>query len=149
MDEVYVIVTDKSVVIVGPKGASPTVNIPSGKKVIKVQYEVDKDNTPPDIKTLMEQGQGFGAIDPPAFFRDEHVDALIVAARRQTDPTIRTELFKAVYMLGNKLVPEVILGQNRQLRVYWDWVKGRYYHPTLAERYDLLSEDKNAPPPSR
>ena len=143
MDKVYVIVTDKSVIVVGPKGASPTVSIPKDRKVIKVEYEVDEANTP-DIKTLMEQGQGFGAIDP-AFFRDEHVDALIIAARRETDPTIRTELFKAVYILGNKLVPEVILGQNRQLRVYWDWVKGRYYHPTLAERYDLLSEDSNAP----
>ncbi|NJE29729.1 DNA-binding protein [Thermococcus sp. 18S1] len=143
MGDVYVVVTDKSVVVVGPKGASPTVDIPSDRKVIKVEYEVDTANTP-DIQTLMEKGQGFGAIDP-AFFRDEHIDALVVAARRQTDPTIRTELFKAVYMLGNKLAPEVILGQNKQLRVYWDWVKGRYYHPTLAERYDLLSEDQNAP----
>jgi len=143
MDKVYVIATDKSVVVVGPKGAEPTVKLPSGKKVIRVSYEVDTENTP-DIKTLMEKGQGFGAIDP-AFFRDEHVDALIIAARRETDPTIRTELFKAVYILGNKLVPEVILGQNKQLRVYWNWVKGRYYHPTLVERFDLLSEDQNAP----
>nr|AAK15082.1 DppA [Thermococcus peptonophilus] len=143
MDKVYVIATDKSVVIVGPKGESPTVNIPSGKKVIKVQYEVDAENTP-SVKDLMDQGQGFGAINP-AFFRDEHVDALVVAARRETDPTIRTELFKALYILGNHLVPEAILGQNKQLRVYWSWVKGRYYHPTLAERYDLLSEDSNAP----
>jgi len=143
MDEVYVIVTDKSVVVVGPKGSKPKVELPSGKKVIKVSYEVDEANTP-DIKTLMEKGQGFGAIDP-AFFRDEHIDALIIAARRETNPEIRTEIFKATYILGNKLLPEIILGQNKQLRVYWSWVKGRYYHPTLAERYDLLSEDKNAP----
>jgi len=143
MDKVYVIATDKSVVVVGPKGEEPTVGIPSGKKVIRVSYEVDTENTP-DVKTLMEQGQGFGAIDP-AFFRDEHVDALVIAARRETNPEVRTEIFKALYILGNHLVPEVILGQNKQLRVYWDWVKGRYYHPTLAERYDLLSEDSNAP----
>ncbi|ACS33378.1 ABC transporter substrate-binding protein [Thermococcus gammatolerans] len=143
MDKVYVIETDKSVIIVGPKGENPTAQIPSGVKTIKIQYEVDTENTP-DVKTLMEQGQGFGAIDP-AFFRDEHVDALVIAARRETNPEIRTEIFKALYMLGNKLVPEVILGQNKQLRVYWEWVKGRYYHPTLAERYDLLSEDSNAP----
>ncbi|NJE85154.1 DNA-binding protein [Thermococcus sp. CX2] len=143
MDKVYVIVTDKSVIVVGPKGEKPTVELPEGKKVITVSYVVDEANTP-DVKTLMEKGQGFGAINP-AFFRDEHVDALVVAARRETDPTIRTELFKALYILGNKFVPEVILGQNIQLRVYWDWVKGRYYHPTLAERYDLLTEDPNAP----
>ncbi|MBP1911160.1 ABC transporter substrate-binding protein [Thermococcus stetteri] len=143
MGKVYVIATDKSVVVVGPKGESPTVKLPSGKKVIKVQYEVDAENTP-SVKDLMDQGQGFGAINP-AFFRDEHVDALVVAARRETDPTIRTELFKALYILGNYFVPEAILGQNKQLRVYWSWVKGRYYHPTLAERYDFLSEDPNAP----
>ncbi|MDK2915171.1 MAG: peptide/nickel transport system substrate-binding protein [Thermococcaceae archaeon] len=143
MGDVYVINTGTAVVVVGPKGKSPSTEIPSGKKVIKVEYEVDTENTP-SVKELMEQGQGFGAINP-AFFRDEHVDALVIAARKETDATIRTELFKALYILGNYFVPEAILGQNKQLRVYWSWVKGRYYHPTLAERYDLLSEDPNAP----
>ncbi|ADT84492.1 ABC transporter substrate-binding protein [Thermococcus barophilus] len=143
LDKVAVIETDKSVIVVGPKGENPTVSLPSGKKVIRVSYVVDEANTP-DIKKLMEEGQGFGAIDP-AFFRNTNVDALVIAARRQTDPAIRTELFKALYILGNYYVPEVIIGQNRQLRVYWSWVKGRYYHPTLPERYDLLWEDPNAP----
>ncbi|AEH24014.1 ABC transporter substrate-binding protein [Pyrococcus yayanosii] len=143
LDKVAVIDTGTAIVVVGPKGEEPTVSIPSGKKVIRVTYVVDEANTP-DVKTLMEQGQGFGAINP-AFFRETHVDALVIAARRETQPEIRTELFKALYILGNYYVPEVILGQNRQLRVYWDWVKGRYYHPTLPERYDLLWEDPNAP----
>lgn len=143
LGKVTVIETDKSVIVVGPKGESPTVSLPSGKKVIKVSYVVDEANTP-DIKKLMEEGQGFGAINP-AFFRNANVDALVIAARRQTDPAIRTELFKALYILGNYYVPEVIIGQNRQLRVYWSWVKGRYYHPTFPERYDLIWEDPNAP----
>jgi len=138
-----VIETDKSVILVGPEGAQMPSSLPSGKKIIKVTYVVDEANTP-SIKELMEKGQGFGAINP-AFFRDTTVDALVIAARRETNPEIRTEIFKALYILGNRLVPEVILGQNRQLRVYWEWVKGRYYHPTLPERYDLIWEDPNAP----
>ncbi|CAB49660.1 ABC transporter substrate-binding protein [Pyrococcus abyssi] len=143
LGKVTVVDTGTSIVVVGPKGAEPTVKIPSGKKVIRITYVVDEQKTP-SVKKLMEEGQGFGAINP-AFFRDTNVDALVIAARRETNPEIRTEIFKALYILGNYYVPEVILGQNRQLRVYWSWVKGRYYHPTLAERYDLLWEDKNAP----
>ncbi|USG99418.1 DNA-binding protein [Thermococcus argininiproducens] len=138
-----VIETDKSVILVGPEGAQVPTSLPSGKKIIKVTYVVDEANTPA-VQQLMEEGQGFGAINP-AFFRDTTVDALVIAARRETNPEIRTELFKALYILGNKYVPEIILGQNRQLRVYWEWVKGRYYHPTFPERYDLISEDANAP----
>lgn len=139
-----VIETDKSVILVGPEGAQMPASLPSGKKVIKITYVVDEANTP-SIQELMEKGQGFGAINP-AFFRNTTVDALVIAARRETNPEIRTELFKALYILGNRLVPEAIIGQNRQLRVYWEWVKGRYYHPTLRnERYDLIWEDPNAP----
>jgi len=138
-----VIETDKSVVLVGPEGAQMPASLPSGKKVIKVTYVVDEANTP-SVQELMEAGQGFGAINP-AFFRNTTIDALVIAARRETNPEVRTELFKALYILGNKLAPEVILGQNRQLRTYWEWVKGRYYHPTFPERYDLISEDPNAP----
>ncbi|RLF81359.1 DNA-binding protein [Thermococci archaeon] len=138
-----VIETDKSVILVGPEGSQMPASLPSGKKIIKVTYVVDEANTP-SVKELMEAGQGFGAINP-AFFRNTTVDALVIAARRETNPEIRTELFKALYILGNRLVPEVILGQNRQLRVYWEWVKGRYYHPTFPERYDLIWEDPNAP----
>lgn len=143
MSKAEVIETDDGVIVVGPKGSGASVSLPSGKKVIAVSYVVDEENTP-SVKELMEQGQGFGAINP-AFFRDTNVDALVIAARRETAPEVRTELFKALYIKGNQLVPEVILGQNRQMRVYWDWVKGRYYHPTFAERYDLLWEDPKAP----
>ena len=143
LGKVTVVETDKAVVVVAPKGESPSVQLPSGKKVIKVTYVVDTASTPA-IKKLMEEGQGFGAINP-AFFRDTAIDALVMAAREETDPAVRTELFKALYILGNYYVPEVILGQNKQLRVYWNWVKGRYYHPTLSERYDLIYEDANAP----
>lgn len=143
MSEAQVIETEKGVVVVGPKGSGASVSLPSGKKVIAVSYVVDEENTP-DVKSLMEEGQGFGAINP-AFFRDTNVDALIIAARKETAAEVRTQLFEALYILGNKYVPEVILGQNRQMRVYWDWVKDRYYHPTFAERYDLIWEDPKAP----
>jgi len=143
-NSIYVIETDNAVLVIGAKGSGAQVsNLPSGKTVIVVTYDIDEKNTE-SVKALMEAGQGFGAINP-AFFRDAHVDALVYAERQETDPAVREELFKALNILGNQFLPEIIIGQNYMARVYWDWVKGRYYHPTLAERYDLLTEDTQAP----
>ncbi len=143
-NSIYVIETDNAVLVIGAKGSGAQVSdIPSGKKLIVVTYEIDEENTE-SVQQLMEEGQGFGAINP-AFFRDVHVDALVAAERQETDPGVREELFKALNILGNQFLPEVIIGQHYMSRVYWDWVQGRYYHPTLAERYDLLTEDVHAP----
>ncbi len=136
-----VIETSQAVVIVGPKGAEipSDVNIPSGKKIIVVVYEVDEEKTKP-----VENSTGFVDINP-SFFRNYTVDALIMAARKATDPFIRYQIYEAVYKLSNELVPTLWLGQYVLVRNYWDWLHGRYYHPTLAERWDLLYEDSDAP----
>ena len=138
-----VIETDTAVVVVGEKGKIESVSIPTNKKVIKVTYVIDKEKTE-SIEKLMEEGQGFGAINP-AFWRNTEFDALVKAARVETNPDVRTELFKAMYIIANKEAPLIVFGQNKMMRVYWDWVEGRYYHPTFTERYDLIWEKPNAP----
>ncbi len=114
-------------------------SIPGGKPVIGVAYVVDEAATKP-----IEDSTGFVDIDP-AFYRNYTIDALIIAARKATDPFVREQLYEAVYKLSNFEVPTLWLGQYQLVRFYWNWLHGRYYHPTLAERYDLLWEDSNAP----
>ena len=138
-----VIETENYYVVVGEKGKVESAKVPAGKKVVRVSYVVDKDQTP-SIEELMDAGQGFGKINP-AFWRNTDFDALVMAARKETNPEIRTALFEAMYKIANDESPLLVFGQNKQLRVYWDWVKGRYYHPTFTERYDLLWESASAP----
>lgn len=136
---VKVIETSKAVVVVAPKGAEiPKINT-GGKKLVVVRYVVDKEKTKPVEKSL-----AFSDINP-AFYRNETIDALIIAARKETNPEIREILYEAVYKLSNYEVPILWLGQYKLVRTQWSWLHGRYYHPTLAERYDLLWEDRNAP----
>ncbi len=135
-----VIETSGAYVVVGPKGSViPSGLVKGGKPIIVVAYEVDTKKTKP-----IEESVGFTDIDP-AFFRNESIDALIIAARRATDPNIRFQLYEAIYKLSNEQVPILWLGQYVLVRPYWDWLHGRYYHPTLAERYDLLWEDPDTP----
>ncbi len=141
--EPQIIETDTSFVVVGDKNKLASVSVPSGKKVIKVSYVVDVQATK-SIEELMDAGQGFGAINP-AFWRNVNFDALVKAARVETNPETRTELFKAMYIIANKESPLLTFGQNRMMRTYWNWVEGRYYHPTFTERYDLIWENPNAP----
>lgn len=133
-----VIETSQAYVVVGPKG-SVVPSLPGGKKIIVVAYEVDKNKTKP-----VENSTGFVDINP-AFYRNSTIDALIIAARRATDPFIRYQLYEAIHKLSSVEVPIVWLGQYVLVRNNWDWLHGRYYHPTLAERYDLLWEDPDAP----
>nr|MEB3851161.1 ABC transporter substrate-binding protein [Desulfurococcales archaeon] len=134
-----VIETSQAYVVVGPKGACLPSNLPSGKPYIGVAYTVDEQATKPP-----ENSTGFVDIDP-AFYRNYTIDALIIAARKATDPFVRSQLYEAVYKLSNYEVPTLWLGQYQLVRVQWSWLHGRYYHPTLAERYDLLWEDQGAP----
>ncbi|MCE4621565.1 MAG: ABC transporter substrate-binding protein, partial [Desulfurococcales archaeon] len=133
-----VIETSGAYVVVGPKG-SVVPQLPGNKPIIVVAYEVDTEKTKP-----IEESVGFVDINP-AFYRNETIDALIMAARKATDPTIRYQLYEAIYKLSNEQVPILWLGQYILVRPYWDWLHGRYYHPTLAERYDLLWEDPDTP----
>ncbi len=135
-----VIETSKAVVVVGPKGSVvPEEAKKPGKKLIVVVYEVDEKKTPP-----IEKCRAFSSIDP-AFYRNYDLDALILAARKATNPFIREQLYEAIYKLSNEELPILWLGQYVRVRIEWSWVHGRYYHPTLGERFDLLWEDENAP----
>jgi len=133
-----VIETSQAYVVVGPKGACLP-SLAGDKPIIGVAYIVDEAATKP-----IEESIGFVDINP-AFYRNYTVDALIIAARKSTDPFMRTQLYEAIYKLSNELVPILWLGQYQLVRTQWDWLQGRYYHPTLAERYDLLYEDPGAP----
>ncbi len=136
--EALVIETSEAYVVVGPKG-SVVPSLPKDKSIIAVAYEIDEAKTKPIINCT-----GFVDIDP-AFYRNPDVDALIMAARRSADPAFRYPVYEAVYKLSNEEVPILWLGQYVLVRNYWSWLHGRYYHPTLAERWDLLWEDPDAP----
>ncbi len=143
LSKATVIDTSKYVVIVGPSGSGAKVSNLPNKPAIVVSYKVNEAKTP-SIQELMKNQQGFGQINP-AFLRDPDMDALIQIARKVTDPNVRGALYNALYILANKQVPEVILGDNKATRVYWNWVHNWYYNPVLAPRWDLVMEDKNAP----
>ncbi len=130
--------TEKYYVVVGEKGTGATVSV-SGKPFIVVSYIVDEEATKP-----IENSTGFVDIDP-AFYRNTTVDALAIAGRREANPEIREAIYNALFQASNKEVPIILLGQYVLVRPYWNWLHGRYYHPTLAERYDLLYEDADAP----
>ena len=133
-----VIEVSNAVVVVAPKDAELPKVEAKGKKLVIVRYEVDLAKTKP-----IGESHAFVDINP-AFYRDICADALIVAARKTADPTIRETLYEAIYKISNDEAPILWLGQYKLVRVYWSWLHGRYYHPTLAERYDLLWEDSNA-----
>jgi len=133
-----VIETEKYFVVVGEKGSGAEVKV-SGKPFIVVSYVVDEKATKP-----IKESAPFVNINP-AFYRNTTVDALIIAARWEANPEIRKAIYEAVFRASNYEVPIIWLGQYILVRPYWNWLHGRYYHPTLAERYDLLWEDPNAP----
>ncbi|WP_457742839.1 ABC transporter substrate-binding protein [Thermococcus sp.] len=143
LSKAKVIDTPKYVVVVGPEGSGAKVSNLPNKPVIVVSYKINEKKTP-TIEELMKNQQGFGQINP-AFLRDPNMDALIQLARKITDPNIRAALYNALYILANREVPEIILGDTKATRVSWNWVHDWYYNPVLAPRWDLVMEDKNAP----
>ncbi len=135
-----VIDTPNYYVVVGPEGKGASVSL-TGKKIVVVQYKLSEKQTPPANCTA------FVTIDP-AFYRNVTLDALIEAGRYSVDPNIRTAIYQAVEIISNYEVPNIWLGQNEIVRDYWNWVKGRYYNPVLAERWDLIYEVPIPNPPS-
>ncbi|MCE4610610.1 MAG: ABC transporter substrate-binding protein [Desulfurococcales archaeon] len=137
--QAMIIETSQAVVVVGPVGAQVPTFDAKGKQVIVVKFDVDEKATKP-----LEESTAF--VDTsPSFYRNEYADALILAARKIADPFIREQLYEAIYKLSNEELPLFWLGQYKVVFNYWSWVQGRYYHPTLGERFDLLTEDPNAP----
>ena len=138
-----VIDAEDALIVVGEKGTGFSPEVGEGKEIIVVAYTVDEEATKP-VEYYMEEGLGFGPINP-AFLRDTNLDALIVAARYEARADVRAKLYEAVFIKSNHLVPEIILGQYELARVYWNWLQGRYWHPTFPERFDLIWEDPDAP----
>ncbi|AET34027.1 ABC transporter substrate-binding protein [Pyrobaculum ferrireducens] len=129
----------EAVVVVGPKGSGAKAEVPAGKKIYIVAYEVDLANTKP-----VNASTGFVDINP-AFYRNYDVDAMIVAARTHFDPMLREALYKAISIASNVDPAIIWLGQAKFFMHNWNWVKGRYYTPLELERYDLLWETPDAP----
>ena len=134
-----IIETSKAVVVVVPVGAAEPAVDSKGKPIIYVRFQVDEQATKP-----VEESVAFVDISP-SFYRNEYADALIIAARKTADPFVREQLYEAIYKISNEELPLWWLGQYKIVFNYWSWVEGRYYHPTLGERFDLLTEDPNAP----
>ena len=138
-----VIETDNYFVVVGEKGTGFTPT-QTGKPYLVVSYVVDEVNTP-SIVDLMKEGQGFGAINP-AFYRNVHADALIVAGREYVFETdLRIAIYQAIQIISNREVPIIWLAQFVPVRTRWTWVQGLYYHPVMFVRYDLVWEETDAP----
>ena len=137
--EAMVIETSGAFVVVGPVGSQIPDFDPKGKPIIVVRFEVDEEATKP-----IEESTAFVDISP-SFYRNEYADALILLARKIADPEIRTQLYEAIYRLSSEELPLFWMGQYKVVFNYWSWVEGRYFHPTLGERFDLLTEDPNAP----
>ncbi|MCE4603635.1 MAG: ABC transporter substrate-binding protein [Aeropyrum sp.] len=137
--EALVIETSQAFVVVGPEGASVPDFDNKGKPIIAVKFSVDEENTKP-----LEESVAF--VDTsPSFYRNEYADALILAGRKIADPFVREQIYEAVYKLSNQELPLWWLGQYKVVFVYWSWVEGLYYHPTLDIRFDLITEDSDAP----
>lgn len=136
-----VIDTPKYVVVVGPAGTGAKVSVPSGKPIIVVQYKLAAKQTPPS------KCEAFTSIDP-AFYRNTTLDALIIAGRYETNPSVRDAIYNAVEIITNHELPMIWLGQYKIVQVYWSWVKGMYYNPVLGIRFDLVYEVKQPVAPS-
>ncbi|MEM3163296.1 MAG: ABC transporter substrate-binding protein [Desulfurococcaceae archaeon] len=119
---------------------TPTTTPVSFSKVIVVSYS---DPNPIDRVELVP----YSNINP-GFLKDPVMEALIQAGRYTADPDLRRILYEAIQKLSNDRLSLIWLVQARDVRVYWDWIKGIYFHPTLAYRIDDLRKDPKSPNPT-
>ena len=126
-------------VVVGPKGTGATVDIPNGKKILIVQYEVDEEATQP-----VNNSTPWIDIDP-SMYRNVSLDALIVAGTMNINLTYREAIYQAIEQITNHELPILWLGQFLIQKSYWNWMNGLYFNPLLPHRYDLLWENIDAP----
>ncbi|MCR8471348.1 MAG: ABC transporter substrate-binding protein [Candidatus Korarchaeota archaeon] len=126
-------------VVVGPKGTGATVDIPTGAKILVVQYEVD------EVHTLPIENSTPWITIAPSMYRNVTLDALIQAGVIDGDPTHRNAIYQAIQQITNHEVPIIWLSQHMLVRNHWTWVNGWYYHPVMPIRYDLLWEQPDTP----
>ncbi|MCS7112035.1 MAG: ABC transporter substrate-binding protein [Ignisphaera sp.] len=118
-----------------------TVALPQANRYIVVAY---RDPQPIDRDQLVP----YSNINP-GFLRDPVMDALIKAGRSVTDTEIRRAIYNAIQKLSNDRLSLIWLVQARDVRVYWDWIKGIYFHPTFVYRIDDLYKETHAPNPNK
>lgn len=118
-----------------------TALIPQASKYIVIAYR----NPQPIAR---DQLVPYSNIDP-GFDRNHLIDALIKAGRITTDPEVRKTIYNVIQKLSNDRLSLIWLVQAREVRVYWDWVKNIYFHPTLVYRIDDLYKDPAAPNPKK
>ncbi len=132
-------VEDDWYVVAGEKGTGATVSIPSGKKILVVQYEVDEEATLP-----LNESVPWVHINP-GMYRNATADALIKAGVKATNPAWRKAIYNAVQQYTNQELPLLWIGQALFLHGQWTWVYGWYYHPVIDVRYDMMWENASAP----
>ncbi len=119
--------------------ATTTTTTAQFKNILVIQYENMTEI--PDDKLVPYSNIG------PGLLKDPVMDALIWAGRYTTDPQIREVIYNAIQKLSNEKLSLIWLVQARDIRVYWDWIKGIYFHPTLDYRVDDLEKAPSAPNP--
>lgn len=120
---------------------TPALALPQASRYIVVAY---RDPQPISREQLIP----YSNINP-GFLRDPVMDALIRAGRIVSDTEIRRAIYNAIQKLSNDRLSLIWLVQARDIRVYWDWIKDIYFHPTFVYRVDDLSKEPYAPNPSK
>ena len=125
--------------VTGPAGGTGGVQAPGAKNILVVAYSgatklPDKDLVP------------YSSISP-SWYSNISLDALIWAGRKCTDPEARKVIYNVIQKITNDELPLIWLVQTQAPRVYWEWMKNVYFHPTLRFRFNYLGKDPSAPEP--
>ncbi len=124
-----------------PTPTTQVPGIPQASKYIVIAY---RDPQPIDREQLVP----YSNINP-GFLRDPVMDVLIKAGRITTDAEIRRIIYNAIQKLSNDRLSLIWLAQAREVRVYWNWIKNIYFHPTFVYRVDDLYKESYAPNPNK
>ncbi len=101
--------------------------------------------TPPNPNKLI----AFGTIGP-GFYTNKTLDALMVAAKYETDPVLRTKMYNVIQAISNYEVPLIWIGQAKARAHRWNWLHVPYFNPVLAAQYyPTLWKDPKAPNPDK
>ena len=129
-----------------PEEAKPTetggageVQVPGAKNILVIAYKGAK-------KLPEDQLVPYSSISP-SWYSNITLDALIWAGRTCTDPEQRKVIYNVIQKITNDELPLIWLIQTQAPRVYWEWMKDVYFHPTLRFRFNHLGKDPNAPEP--
>ena len=110
-----------------------------------IMISYDKVIPPPPKENLT----GFSNIGP-SFYSNMSLDALLYAAKYETNPVIRTRLYNIIQAISNYEVPLIWLGQAKARRHYWNWVHLPPFNPVLADNmWNFITKDPNGPSPTK